>query len=285
MGGLGNQMFQYAAGRALSLHHNTELKLDITSLASGGKRKYELDCFNVKKHAKVIKGNQVSNLLNTPNRGFLHRVKKIEKTEQQFTQYFEPHFNFDISFFEKPDHSYLDGYWQSEKYFNKNKDAILEELRFKIPLKGENKKIAAIIKNNQSVGIHVRRGDYISNYQTNQFHGVLGLEYYNQAINMICERIPEPLFFLFSDDVTWAKENIISNYPINYISHGNRGFEDMHLLSLCSYHVIANSSFSWWAAWLNNNPDKIVIAPRRWFADEKMNSETEDLIPDGWIRI
>ena len=134
------------------------------------------------------------------------------------------------------------------------------------------------------MSLHVRRGDYANNPSALSTHGLCSLDYYREAVNHIAEKVKEPHFFIFSDDMDWAVDNIRIKFPCEYIDHnkGPGSSEDMRLMSLCRSHIIANSSFSWWGAWLNPDPTKIVVAPKRWFA---RNVETPDLIPDGWVRI
>lgn len=135
----------------------------------------------------------------------------------------------------------------------------------------------------QSVCIHIRRGDYVENPHTNQVHGILPVEYYAKAIQMIRDSLNSPSFFIFSDDPKWLREQAIFK-GMNIISNTkNKDWEEMYLMSQCSHHIIANSSFSWWGAWLAENPDQIVIAPKKWFNDESF--ERTDKIPDDWIRI
>ena len=133
------------------------------------------------------------------------------------------------------------------------------------------------------MSIHIRRGDYVSNKITNLTHGVCGIEYYINAINYISKHVEQPYFFVFSDEPEWARENLKITFPITYINHNTsqNDFEDMRLLSLCKQHIIANSSFSWWGAWLSRNDNKIVIAPKKWFNEYK--ADTKDLYPDDWI--
>ena len=135
-----------------------------------------------------------------------------------------------------------------------------------------------------SVSLHIRRGDYVSNLEANKTHGFIGIEYYNKAISFIHEQILQPHFFVFSDDIAWARENLGLIINVVFINHnqGRSSFEDMRLMSLCKYNIIANSSFSWWGAWLNTAPDKIVITPKQWFAN---GQDTSDLMPENWLKM
>ena len=136
-----------------------------------------------------------------------------------------------------------------------------------------------------SISLHVRRADYVTNPQANQFHGVSSMEYYNKAIHKIKSIISEPHFFIFSDDITWAKQNMIIDCPTTFVSHNgpDKNYDDLRLMSFCKHHIIANSSFSWWGAWLAMNKNKVVIAPTRWFNSPDRN--TKDVIPENWFSI
>jgi len=136
----------------------------------------------------------------------------------------------------------------------------------------------------ESVSVHIRRGDYISNPITNQYHGSLDIGYYQNALKIMLKKINNPHFFVFSDDYEWAERNIKSDSPITYIKHNSaKNYEDLRLMSMCKHHIIANSSFSWWGAWLASNKNKMVIGPQKWFLGKKYNDA--DRMPENWIRI
>jgi hypothetical protein len=180
--------------------------------------------------------------------------------------------------FRKP--KYLEGYWQTEKYFGIHSDTIRNDFKFP-QLDLLNKEYADKIQHAESVSVHIRMGDYINH----PLHGgICTLEYYENAIALIKVKVENPLFFIFSNDIEWCKNNLKLDNAI-YITgnDGENSFRDMQLMSMCKHNIIANSSFSWWGAWLNNNSDKIVIAPSKWFNDPTIN--TKDLIPDSWIQI
>jgi hypothetical protein len=176
----------------------------------------------------------------------------------------------------------IDGYWQTENYLIDIKDTILNDFQLKLPLRNELKEIALKISDSNSVSIHIRRGDYAQDKKTNAHHGTCSLEYYQEAIKLITEKIQNPIFYIFSDDIEWVKENLKINYP-KYHVEGNKGFEDMELMKNCKHNIIANSSFSWWAAWLNTNKEKIIIAPKNWLNNPKF--DTSDVVPNSWIKI
>ena len=283
MGGLGNQMFQYAAGRALAHAFNTSLKLDISFLSDNTprhnviQRPYELSVFNIKEQFPNKKEVQ---------KFTTGRVALSDRlTFRTYTLYKEPHFHFAPDFLKLKPSVYLDGFWQSEEYFKAIKETIVEEFSFKEKPEGGNKQISDQISGTNSVSIHVRRGDYISNPYTNSYHGTCDLKYYQLAIEIIAQRVTDPYFFVFSDDIEWTKEHLVIDYPSQYVdqNNGDKSYEDLRLMSTCKHNIIANSSFSWWGAWLNSYPDKIVVAPEKWFNNSENN--TKDLLPPSWIKV
>lgn len=145
--------------------------------------------------------------------------------------------------------------------------------------------IAEMISAAQAVSIHVRRGDYAQDRITQQVHGLCGLDYYDRAAQYIAAHVAAPHFFIFSDDMPWVKENLKLSFPVTFVDHNNESsdYNDLLLMSLCDHHIIANSSFSWWGAWLSDSAEKIVIAPQMWFANS--NADTKDLLPDSWVRL
>ncbi len=150
----------------------------------------------------------------------------------------------------------------------------------------KNLEIENLIKSVNSVSLHIRRTDF-KNTKSNTTHGICSLEYYGEAVKFISNKLVDPHFFVFSDDINWAKENLNLPYKLTFISgnSGDKSYIDMQLMSVCKHNIIANSSFSWWGAWLNSNMNKIVIAPRMWFFNKELNIQTNDLIPDEWIRM
>lgn len=285
-GGLGNQMFQYALGRHLSIKNNTDLKLDISALETNNssvtKRRYGLSVFNIE--ASLATKNEVAWF-----KKYLFRKGKFwfwyNRTIANRSRYaWEEHFNFEQWILDLKDPVYLDGFWNTEKYFKDIEDVIRKDFILKEPLTDISKESLSLILKTESVSLHVRRGDYATDPKTNSWLGVCSLEYYDKAIKRIGADIKNPHFFIFSDDPAWVKENITPPFPTIYVS-GNpeKPEEDIVLMSKCRHNIIANSSFSWWGAWLNANPQKIVIAPKQWFKTKKM--DTRDIIPETWIKI
>ena len=282
-GGLGNQLFQYALGRYLSHTKNTTLQLDTASYHIDRLRVYRLDCFQIEASASD----------RLPFFATDGRLKRLNSLIQGFKGVFskpyqiikERDFSFDPGVLECSDQAYLDGFWQSEQYFLPIAQVIRQDLRLKNPLPTHLQELALQIESCNAVALHVRRGDYVSNPITTAYHGVCSVEWYEKAAAHMMAKVEKPTFFVFSDDYEWVRENLRLNAPTVFIPPSPDGQEcnDLHVMSLCQHNIIANSSFSWWGAWLNANPKKIVIAPQQWFAGGKHN--TKDLIPHSWIRL
>lgn len=288
-GGLGNQLSQYAFGRKIAHLHNTALKLDTASFSissSDTPRTYRLDHFNIigtvaspEEIRQIDKGRSTRG-------GFLHtRIADLltPKSKRGYIQ--ERTHTFDSEMLKVPDDVYLDGYWQTEKYYKDIEEILHREITLREEPDKVNQEIAEQIRSGPAVSIHVRRGDYVSNSTTQQFHGSCSIDYYNRAISLIEEKIDDPSFFIFSDDLPWAKENLDIPGEKTFVAHNGpeKEYCDLWLMSLCRHHIIANSSFSWWGAWLGQDAEKTVIAPRRWALSESI--DTRDIIPDTWIKI
>lgn len=287
--GLGNQLFQYAVGRHLALINNTELKLDISSYENDSLRHYMLDNFNVK--AGIASSSEVEKvkrprlygrrdiLLDRFEKiGFYHRPVVIKEKENDL--------RFDPSVLRKTKHAYLDGWWATEKYFKEISPIIRSELTLRNPLSRESAKLLAEIESNNAISVHVRRGDKASDLTINHWHGTCSLDYYNRAVDLIAEQVSLPHFFVFSDDPEWAIDNLKFGFPTTYVEHNHdngRDFEDLVLMSYCKNHVIANSTFSWWGAWLCDYQDKFVVAPKKWF--NNLNYDEKDIIPSRWYKL
>jgi hypothetical protein len=286
IGGLGNQMFQYAAGRAISLEHETALRLDVS-----GYKKYKLHqgfelqrIFNCP--AEAVCEKDMQSVLGWQSvasaRKLLSRQSMAWLRSKAFV--IEPHFQYWYGIKSVPKDCYLAGYWQSEKYFSAAETQIREDFSFKSPLQNKNAEIAQTILHCNAVSLHVRRGDYVTNPQTTATHGLCTLDYYRQSIQYVAERVQQPNFFIFSDDIAWARDNLNIPHQCQYVdfNKGEESYNDMRLMSMCNHHIIANSSFSWWGAWLNPRSDKVVIAPRKWFANQ---TDASDLLPQRWIKL
>lgn len=286
MGGLGNQMFQYALGRQLSLLNQTELLLDCTFLNTSHpghiKRDYELGIFPIK--ARIATEKE------------LKPYRRLERNKiVRLTQHFAPSLfshslirekthAFDPEILTAPDNSWLNGFWQTENYFIQIEELIRKDFEFSPSLSELNKTLAAKITSCESLGIHVRRGDY-TKPETQAYHGICSMEYYQKAVEVMRKRTNIQEIFIFSDEPEWVQQHLTFAVPSTYISHntGKNSYEDMRLMSLCKHNIIANSSFSWWGAWLNNHKNRIVIAPKVWIADKQVN--TVDVLPVNWMKL
>jgi hypothetical protein len=297
-GGLGNQMFQYAAGKCLAHQYNVPLLLDTKYLLDRSSpspdfvfRNFDLAMWNIMprfatdEEVETITGQERS-----PKTLFQKIIRKTSKTffPKDYSQqiYRETQFHFNKQFYQQKTPLYLQGYWQSEKYFKPIADSIKQEFTFKEPIKWADTSIANAIINTQSICLNVRRGDYVTIKKTSDSLGFVGLDYLLNGVKYITQQVEKPHFFVFSDEIQWCKEHIKINFPITFVSNDNpdQTFkEDLALMQLCKHFIISNSTFAWWAAWLANNPTKIVVSPKRWFADQKINSE--DVIPENWVRI
>ena len=283
MGGLGNQMFQYAAAKAVSLERKVDFCIDFDCPYKHIKYKYELDKFNINPNFATFR----QLLFSKPKRKLIKRVyillgnnidAKLVREKKDFT--------YDSSIFSCANYSYLSGFWQTEKYFLKYEDIIRNDFSFRVEADEVNREIILEMKQCNAVSVHVRRGDYVNFADTNGVHGVCSPEYYRKAIDIITDKVSEPHFYFFSDDIKWVEENLrFGDIKATYIGHniGANSYEDMRLMSHCSHNIIANSTFSWWGAWLNSNPQKIVIAPEKWMNNPEIT--ITDLIPDRWMKI
>ncbi len=279
-GGLGNQMFQYALGKHLTLKNNDELKLDTDSLSRANEigniyRPFALEAFNIKKEIatteEILPLKYPHGILSKGWRWFSFKILR------RFNVLFNP------SVLNWTGNIYLDGFWQSPNYFEDIRDVLLKEFTLTAPLSSETADFAKIISEGSAVSIHVRRGDYATNARVMKEFGVCSTEYYQKAMEKIETAIDSPTYFVFSDDIEWVKENLPVGESAVYIQ-GIRitDTEEMVLMSKCKHNIIANSSFSWWGAWLNQNPDKIVVAPTPWFETQPYD---KDLIPKSWTQL
>jgi hypothetical protein len=286
IGGLGNQLFQYALGRNLALMNNTELKLDISGFKTYKLHKYGLHHFKIIEKFATREDLHCIKMPSSRLRNFFIDINcSITGNKQIFYKKEPRDYIFDLNFFKYPNDLYLEGYWQSEKYFKNVEDIIRQEFSLKKEPDAPNALMAENILESDAISVHVRRGDYVANPLTYNHHGVCSLEYYHKAIDCMVKKISDPHFYFFSDDPAWVKKNLVVDYPHTYVTHNQtiKNYSDLWLMSLCKHHIIANSSFSWWGAWLSTNPEKMVIAPKKWVNNPHI--ETRDLFPEAWHTI
>jgi len=286
-GGMGNQMFQYALGRHLSLKNNVPLKLDTSILLDRTPRRgvkalfrnYELDVFSIS--ASIATKEDIPFFSKLHFKGklglFLYelQIKFFSSPGKEKGKQFQP------EVFSLGPQVYLVGYWQNARYFNSIADTIREDFTLKNALSKPCQDLFYEIKDISSVCVHVRRTDYVDN----PYHGTLGQTYYDRGIEYIARRTVIKKIYVFSDDIEWCKENLRFPFETKFVDGEcgeKRPEEQLVLMKLCKHFIIPNSTFSWWAAWLNTNPEKIVIAPKRWFLLEEGG---EDIVPDTWIRL
>ena len=280
IGGLGNQMFQYAYSKALQ-HKGYKVKIDISAFDTyklhGG---YQLDKYAIDLEVSTLEENRnfyKNNIYSKILKRFGFNNKKIvgEKT-----------LLFDEKLLHIDDDKYIEGYFQSEKYFIDIREELLKRFIITSSTSNYTEKIKNdILNSSMSCSIHIRRGDFTNSVNQN-IHGTCDIKYYQNAMSYIGNTIGNVDYFIFSDDIDWVKDNLNVENAIYVDSKENRlPHEDMYLMSLCSHNIIANSSFSWWGAWLNQNNDKIVVAPEKWFANDKFYNQSSDIVPDNWEKI
>jgi len=228
IGGLGNQMFQYAAARQLAEIHQTSLKIDISEFKEYKTHKYALMHFNI-----------IEDFISKDE------LFGIEDIKERF-------FHFDSDFKKLPDNVRLKGYWQSEKYFVDIANIIRRELTIKEPLPSKDEEIAGCMRGCDSVSLHIRRADYLPNAYAGQILEACSLDYYLCAVERVVRLVKDSHFFVFTDDKVWTRNNFKLSHPLTFVDHNgpDKNYEDMRLMSLCKHHIIANSTFSWWGAWL-----------------------------------
>ena len=291
IGGMGNQMFQYALGRRLAERHNTILKLDTTFLLNRLPRKnfvfrgYDLNVFNIQESFTCLsRFAMIFNNIAFPLSYCYLRIKKVFYPNcivKEKKDYF-----FDSSVLDSPNDIYLNGYWQSERYFKDIEHIVRKEFTFKEKLNGRGNLMADKIRNVNAVCVNIRRADYVTNALNNAFFGTISKEYYQRAEEIISSKTENPHFFIFSDDINWCKTNLKFNHPTVFVGSeyaGKKWQQYLQLMVMCKHFIIPNSTFAWWAAWLSENKDKIIIVPKKWVNDSNIN--TDDLIPSSWIRI
>lgn len=279
-GGLGNQMFQWALARMIEETTDMDVLLDMSYFRKRYARPYQLNVFRIE--PKFVTGFWLKLKLD-----IIWAFRAISNWEKNFgiTLYSEKQFNFDMDITKIAPDTYINGFFQSELYFKCVEAKIREDFRFEKSPDDENLKLINRIYSENSVAIHIRRGDYVEKKRYQEQYATCSIDYYTNAVEYIAKKHPEPTLFVFSDDIKWVRHNLKLPYKTVYVSHntGKNNYEDMRLMSVCKHNIIANSSFSWWGAWLNANPDKIVIAPKKWFNDESIIQT--DVIPKTWVQL
>jgi hypothetical protein len=292
IGGLGNQMLQYAMGRNIALKNNVELKLDISAFGTYTLHPYVLNNFNIIEN--IATDNEIKEFTQWKFE-IRDEFKKIyhvfDKTLNAIHPYYkrkyikEQGFTFDPNILKVKDNAYLEGYWTSEKYFKEIEPVIRKEFIIKGEPDSSNAHLTSEILDTESISIHIRRGDYITDPVTNKIFSTGSMDYYTKAVEDICKHTSAPHFFIFSNDLEWVKNNFSIPYPMHLVTINGPDTPhwDLHLMSLCKHHITANSTFSWWGAWLSTNKDKRIYTPKRWYKVDYIDQK--DFFPDSWIKI
>jgi len=279
-GGLGNQMFQYAFGRALADERGEELKLDLSGLTRAGRhgdaeRPFALQAFNLTCTTATAEEVRAAR--------YPHGIRSRIREGVEMKVLRRLGLTSEDSVARKRYRSYFDGYWQSPRYFEHIRSILLADFTLKQPLGPAAEMVAGQIQRSTAISLHVRRGDYAQNPHVRTQFGLCSPKYYENAIAKMNSSFSAATYFIFSDDIAWVKEHIRTPKHTVFVSRPEiTDAEELTLMSMCDHHIIANSSFSWWGAWLNTNPNKIVIAPVPWF---NIPNEHSDLIPSSWITL
>ena len=282
-GGLGNQIFQYATARAISIKLNRKLLLDIawyhdintlddqSDPNATTIRDFLLDNFNIQSRIiNKIHLNWIKRLeIRSKNSKFYKLL--LDGPLNNFSYTTIDRNNFSLESIQTHQHVYLTGYWQNNDIFEEYKNLISDELILKYPLSANNQDYLNSINATNSVAIHVRRGDYISKPNSQKVHASCSNNYYYDSIEYIQKKMNDLHYFIFSDDIAWVKNNLTFNTNTTFIDNESPAYEHLYLMSQCKHQITANSTFSWWAAWLNTNPDKTIITPEYWYNDKHLN--------------
>lgn len=275
--GLGNQMFQYAAARAHAARNRTTVRLDLMWFLYNKARKYGLSCFRLSgKRANLV---QILRLRGMTIKDWRQSVASDRLSS---THYIERGLSFDPKVLQLPERVYLQGYFQSEQYFSDQEQAVRSDFQFRLPLPNSCQFILAKMLSTDSIAMHIRRTDYLT-VGLDQY--ALSMSYYARALEYVCSKLAKPHVFVFSDDPDWAFANLHLQVPMIIVSNSQmQDYEELQLMSMCTNHIIANSSFSWWGAWLASGNKKIVVAPEQWMSGHS-KIDSRDLVPTNWKRM
>lgn len=277
-------MFQYAAGRALACNLHTDVVVDDALLREKRYRvtPRRLELFGFPVAARLASAVEKGNIRRqtSPTRRLLAKFGGGGSPSRVFR---DVGYSFQPALLQRPDMTILDGYWQSEKYFKAIESVIAEEFDVQMLEDSRAAEIRDRIRATTSVGVHIRRGDYIANPRASAFHGELEFDYYRRALELVDAKIGRARRFVFSDDPLWVADHFdITGEFINVSAIRLNAIEELVLMKACHHQVIANSSFSWWGAWLNPQRNKIVVAPAKWFRGAQ---QPTDLLPAGWCSV
>lgn len=297
-GGLGNQMFAYAAGLALAERLRTVLKLDVRWFRKyeeyEAHNRYALSCFNItEQFATEDEIARFEGLRLSRTERWSAAAARVFRLNHyagalapEVRCYAQPGFAYDPGFASVEDNTYIVGIWQTERFFQSVAPLLRLHFSFRYPPQPAVAEMAARIRGGgPSAFMHFRRGDYVTNPTFNRDLGVLSMDYYKRALRALCERVPGLTLYLFSDDMDFVEREFRPDIPHVYVRATEpwHSYDKIRLMSLCDHGIISNSTFAWWAGWLNPNPDKIIIAPNPWFA--LVREEHRDVVPESWLRI
>ena len=277
-GGLGNQMFQYAAGRSLATRLGVQLALELSWFGDKMDRQFALFPFDI----RATKSFQFPRL---PPRGQALASRLSRRWLPSILGvpvWREPHFHYASDFSSLSEAVFLEGYWQSERYFSEIRSQLLDDFSLREPMPTASMKYLDDINTSDAICIHVRRGDYLSNPSAAKLHGTCSMDYYRSGIRELCQGLSKPHCFVFSDDPEWVRASLAFDYPMTIVDvHSQSDAHlDLALMAACDHFLIANSSLSWWGAWLGRHAEKKVIAPMQWFLTT--DKDTRDLLPESW---
>lgn len=282
VGGLGNQMFQYATARALSLRSGACTQLDLSWFGTDPERQYALGPFSIK--ADILRHSHERYTAPQLLMRIAHRLG-LTNISKDISTFREASFRYDPRINKVTPPVILDGYFQSEKYFAPYRTDISAEFTVQHPPSMAASHLLDRIASTDAICLHFRRGDYISNPKANAYHGTCSLEYYQRGLAFVSRDLKNPHCFIFSDDPNWVRENFKSDLPTTLVDihRPEQAHEDLRLMTACQHYVIANSSLSWWGAWLGTHAGKKIVAPLHWFKNS--TNDTSDLIPSEWHRL
>ncbi len=297
LGGLGNQMFQYAAGLALAERRRTVLKLDVSWFKEYAEfeahNRYALSCFNITEQLATeeevdrVRGVPLTRLERWSVRlaGALRLRQYARRLGSAGHRYSPPGFRFHPEFFEQPDPTYLEGMFQSERFFAPVANLLGVHFSFRYPPPPAVADLARRIAGGPSAAVHFRRGDYVRNATFREEIGVLPIDYYHRAVALLRARRPDTTLYIFSDEIDAIEREFKPTGPHVFVRATQpwHAYDKIRLMSLCQHAIVSNSTFAWWAAWLNPSPDKLVVAPDPWLA--RRSPESADVVPANWTQL
>jgi hypothetical protein len=281
--GLGNQFFQYALARSLEERHQISCRLDVSWFKENSKhRAFGLDRFNTK---YVVASEE--EIYNVKNGIFADRLRNFffQRTLYLKPYYKQPYFLenlriYDPNIVKINSRTYVEGYFSSELFFKEIRTILVKELTLRAQPNQRNKELMSRMADEPSVCLSVRRGDFVNH----PLHDVCGLDYFQEGIAYFKKLLKDPVFYIFSDDNEWVRDHLKISEKHHFITHNYPDYyEDFRLMQCCKHHLIPNSTFSWWAAWISNHPEKKVVAPKIWLKTDEIDYSY--FLPDEWVKI